>query len=133
MTPDTVQRPPRIRSKTWPRLLAIAATAGACGLVLLAAAGRSPQETTTTTTTTQLDALPQTATDAIRPFRINTRGVHHHDHRSRDVRGPVTVSARAAHAPSASARRCSRPVPWGSARRARLDTQEPTTLDRETP
>src|SRR5688572_3145344 len=51
-------------------LLATAATAGACGLVLLAAAGPSPKETSMTTTITQLDAVPQTTPDAIRPFHF---------------------------------------------------------------
>src|SRR5258708_27656148 len=49
------------------------ATAVACGLLLLAAssdAQTGPKETTMTTTITQLDT-GQSATDAIRPFRVN--------------------------------------------------------------
>src|SRR6266705_2760250 len=52
--------------------LAAAATAGACGLVLLASPGAAetgPKETTMTTTMTQLDT-GQTARDAIRPFHF---------------------------------------------------------------
>jgi pimeloyl-ACP methyl ester carboxylesterase len=68
MTP-TPQHPARLRSRPWRRLVAIAASAIACGVVLLAAAGPPPQEITMTTAMTPPDAAPQAATDAIRPFQ----------------------------------------------------------------
>ena len=70
MMPHDERRPESNRKPRWRRPLTMTTTVIGCGLAVLAAARPSPHEITMTHTIARADAVPESTTAAIRPFRV---------------------------------------------------------------